>query len=228
MHQSAMHYGKRFFEVYCPQTKSDDFTIAEIGSLDINGSLRDVSPDGARYIGLDFAAGKGVDIVIDDPYKIPLEDASVDAVVCSSVFEHSQFFWLVFLEVLRVLKPRGLFYLNAPINVIVQRCPGVCWLFYLDGGLALVAWGKRMGYTPRMLESFIGAKSEDGTVDPWHDFVAVFVKDEKYESAYRERIIDTCIEYTNGYHSVSKAGLMNEQTLSPDHVALLEKNKGNC
>lgn len=225
MHQSAMFYGKRFFEVYCSQSKSNDFTIAEIGSLDINGSLRDVSPDGMQYIGLDFAAGKGVDVIIDDPYKFPLEDASVDAVVCSSVFEHSQFFWLVFLEVLRVLKPHGLFYLNAPNNGSFHRCPVDCWRFYPDSGLALVAWGKRMGYTPRMLESFIGAKSEDGTIDPWHDFVAVFVKDEKHESMYKERIIDTCTEYTNGYHSVLKSGLMNEQTLSPDHVALLGKIK---
>ena len=63
---------------------------------------------------MDFQQARGVDVVLDDPYKLPLDDASVDIVVSSSCFEHSEMFWLVFLEVMRVLKSDGLFYLNAP------------------------------------------------------------------------------------------------------------------
>ena len=49
-------------------------TIMEIGALDINGSLRSVAPPGSIYLGLDTVGGKGVDIVIDDPYVLPFEE----------------------------------------------------------------------------------------------------------------------------------------------------------
>ena len=39
---------------------------------------------------------------------------SIDIVVSISTFEHTEFFWETFLEILRVLKPNGLFFLNAP------------------------------------------------------------------------------------------------------------------
>ena len=32
------------------------------------------------YLGLDFVEGKGVDIILSDAYKIPLEDGSADVV----------------------------------------------------------------------------------------------------------------------------------------------------
>ena len=55
-------------------------------------------------------------IVLEDPYKLPFDSDSVDIVICSSCFEHSEMFWLLFLEVMRILKPTGLFYMNAPSN----------------------------------------------------------------------------------------------------------------
>ena len=88
--------------------------MLDIGAQDVNGSLRPLVPEGCRYIGLDFEAGPGVDLVLDDPYRLPFDAGSVDTVVSSSCFEHVEFFWLMFNEVLRVLKPNGLFYLNVP------------------------------------------------------------------------------------------------------------------
>jgi len=124
MHQSAMFYGRRFFEVYCPVLPAEDFTIVEIGSQNVNGSLREVCPADAKYIGIDLVEGDGVDVLITDPYQLPLPDVSADMVVSSSCFEHSEFFWLVFLEAMRILKPNGVFYLNAPTNG-----------FFIDGRL---------------------------------------------------------------------------------------------
>ena len=72
MHPTAMSEGKRFFDTYV--SKMHRPTVVEIGSQDVNGSLRDVCPVGVRYIGLDFVDGKGVDIVLSDPYQIPLEN----------------------------------------------------------------------------------------------------------------------------------------------------------
>src|SRR5690606_22164720 len=102
-----------------------------------------VAPANVTYIGLDFEKAKGVDVLLTDPYTLPFENESVDVVVSSSCFEHSEMFWLVFAEILRILKPNGLVYLNAPSNGVVHRYPVDCWRFYPDAGEALATWGKR-------------------------------------------------------------------------------------
>ncbi|MDR0379297.1 MAG: glycosyltransferase [Candidatus Accumulibacter sp.] len=201
MHQSAMSYGRLFFNTYCSGGKPDSLTIVEIGSQNVNGSLRDVAPSGARYIGLDFAEGRGVDVVIDDPYALPLPDASADVIVSSSCFEHSEFFWLVFLEAMRILRDDGVFYLNAPSNGSFHRWPVDCWRFYPDSGHALVAWGKRNGYNPLLLESFIGSRSEEGG---WNDFVAVFLKEAGFRGKYPARIVDSTTGFCNAYTDESR------------------------
>jgi SAM-dependent methyltransferase len=139
-----MENGKFFFDTYVKPL--NQATVADIGAQNVNGSLKDVFPENATYIGVDFVQGKGVDIIIDDPYKLPFEDNSLDAIVSSSCFEHSEFFWLLFNEIMRVLKPTGLFYLNAPSNGLFHRYPVDCWRFYPDSGNALANWANRSGY----------------------------------------------------------------------------------
>ena len=109
MHQTAMNNCKSFFETYSKAFEAKPkTTVVEIGSQDVNGSLRQVCPSSFEYIGVDFQKAKGVDIVLDDPYALPFESETIDIVISSSCFEHSEMFWLVFLEILRVLKPTGL------------------------------------------------------------------------------------------------------------------------
>lgn len=192
VHGSAMEYGRRFFDLYA--RGAEGLTIMEIGALDINGSLRSVAPPGSIYLGLDTVGGKGVDIVIDDPYVLPLKSDTVDICISSSCFEHSEFFWLCFNEVLRILKPEGIFYLNAPSNGAFHRHPVDCWRFYPDSGIALQNWGRKNGYRVVLLESFIGLQKED----TWNDFVAVFLKDPAYIGRYPERLLDGDREVMNG------------------------------
>ena len=182
MHNTAMMYGEAFFNTYIGT--SSELTIIDIGSQDVNGSLRSVAPPNNKYIGIDFTQAKGVDIVIDDPYSLPFEDESIDVIVSSSCFEHSEFFWLLFNEALRVLKPTGILYINAPSNGIYHRYPLDCWRFYPDSGIALQNWGRRSGYDCVLLESFIGIRD----VANFNDFVAVFLKQEKNQSKYTNRI----------------------------------------
>ena len=133
MHPSAKENGKRFFDTYVaslPKTVQ----VIDIGSQDVNGTLRDVCPQDCNYIGLDFQEAKGVDIVLSDPYKLPFDSSSIDIAVSSSCYEHSEFFWLSFLEVMRVLKDDGLFYLNVPSDGAFHRYPVDCWRFYPDSG----------------------------------------------------------------------------------------------
>ncbi|MCW5671601.1 MAG: class I SAM-dependent methyltransferase [Hydrogenophaga sp.] len=192
MHPSAFENGRLFFDTYLsPQAAP---TVLDIGAQDVNGSLRALAPAASHYIGVDFAPGRGVDVVLDDPYHLPFADGSIDAVVSSSCFEHIELFWLSFNEVLRVLKPDGLFYLNAPSNGDFHRYPVDCWRFYPDAGGALVRWGVRSGHRPALLESFTAYQR----LDVWSDFVAVFVKDEACVASHPARMLDRVGRFMNG------------------------------
>jgi SAM-dependent methyltransferase len=61
--------------------------VLEIGSLDINGSVRDFFT-GCDYIGVDVASGPGVDVVaFAENLKYP--DCAFDTVVSAECFEHN-------------------------------------------------------------------------------------------------------------------------------------------
>lgn len=193
MHQTAAETVTRFFENYIYPFK-EDITIVEIGSYIGGFNIRSLSPECATYIGVDVHQGPGVDVVLDDPYILPLVDNSVDFVISSSCFEHSEFFWLSFLEILRVLKPSGIFYLNAPSNGDFHRDSADCWRFYPDSGRALADWGKKSGYNCEVVECYTSDKDND----IWCDYVSVFIKDINYMSRYSNRLIENFYNYTNG------------------------------
>jgi SAM-dependent methyltransferase len=215
MHLTAMSHARLFFDAYA--TKIPTAVVVDIGAQDVNGSLKEVCPPTCKYIGVDFVAGKGVDVVLEDPYKLPFEDGSVDIVVSSSCYEHTEMFWLAFLEVLRILKPSGLFYLNVPSNGEFHRYPVDCWRFYPDSGNALVAWARRNDYPAVLLESFIGNQGKEGGPrnQQWNDYIAVFLKDATTISRYPDRILDRYRACENA-HLLGSDGIINEQTFGED------------
>jgi hypothetical protein len=71
MHDIAMEYGGKFFDTHLRD--SSCLTIVDIGSQDVNGSLRSVAPHN-NYIGIDFVKGKGVNLIIEDPYLLPSQE----------------------------------------------------------------------------------------------------------------------------------------------------------
>lgn len=220
MHPTAMDNGRLFFDCYLQGR--DRPTVVDLGSQDVNGSLRGVATAGCRYVGVDFAAGRGVDVVLDDPCSLPFESASVDAVVSTSCFEHVEFFWLVFNEILRILKPDGLFYLNAPSNGEFHRYPVDCWRFYPDAGAALVKWGRRSGYRPLLLESFTSFQR----LDIWNDFVAIFLKDAACLESHPTRIIDRIDRYANGLVH-GRDAILRPQT-APEDLVKLQRLTGSA
>lgn len=193
MHDTAMLIGQKFFETYL--AGASGLSIVDIGAQDVNGSLRSVAPPGNRYIGVDFQAAKGVDVVLQDAYRFPFPDAEFDVAVCSNCLEHSEFFWLTFMEILRVVKPSGLVFLTVPANAAVHRYPVDCWRFYPDSGMALRNWARRNGVAAELLESFTG-KQMAGLIN---DFTAVFVKDAAHAVAHPRRMQDSFAHYTFGY-----------------------------
>lgn len=228
MHPSAMTNCQQFFDCYGPAIKQQTPIprVIEIGSQNVNGSIRQCCPTAWEYIGVDFVAGNGVDQVLEDPYTLPFETSSVDVLLSSSCFEHSEMFWLLFLEMMRVLKPTGLFYLNVPANGPFHRYPVDCWRFYPDSGRALVTWAKRNGMNPELLESYTSAQSGS----EWNDFVAVFLRDAASISKYPRRIIQTKTDYTNGlaagHQGVFQYSLFPEDILKIEALQKIAEKKG--
>ncbi|WP_428489739.1 CmcI family methyltransferase [Rhodopila sp.] len=169
MHDTAYEHGRLFFELY---SSNGCDKVVDLGSQDVNGSLRDHCPPGACYIGLDVIAANGVDVVVDPGRALPIASDSIDAVVTSSAFEHDILFWDTFLQLARIVRPGGLIYVNAPSNHTFHRYPLDCWRFYPDAGVALVRWAQRSGCPLELIESFIAQPKQDG----WADFIAVFRK----------------------------------------------------
>jgi SAM-dependent methyltransferase len=166
MHPSAMGAAAEFFRLH----GHGSGTIVEIGSQDVNGSIREVAPATYNYIGLDFAAAKGVDIVLPDAYHFPFENDTVDIIVTSSCFEHAEFFWVTFLEGIRILKPGGLFYINAPSKGQYHAYPQDCWRFYPDAAKALNNWAHYNGYNTEIVYTKTLNDSH------WGDFIVVIRK----------------------------------------------------
>lgn len=209
MHPTALFNAQLFFDNYA--AKFPTATVVDIGSQDVNGSLKSVCPAQFNYIGVDFVEGPGVDIILDDPYRLPFDNGTVDIVVSSSCFEHSELFWVLFLEILRILKSPGLFYLNAPSNGAFHRYPVDCWRFYPDSGNALVTWAKRNGYSASLLESY--TSNQLGGF--WNDFIAVFLKGEHYAETFSSRITSGFSEFTNGFVA-GDSRILNEKMFPED------------
>ncbi|MBI3581123.1 MAG: methyltransferase domain-containing protein [Nitrospinae bacterium] len=122
-----------------------------------------------EYTGLDISPGNNVDVVPEDPYKIPVETESFDIVISGQAFEHIEFPWLTIKEVARVLKPGGYAIIIAPSSGREHRSPVDCWRIYPDGMAALAKWAG--------MENVYSATSWDETrLFLWGDTVGMFFK----------------------------------------------------
>jgi len=172
MHLTAYENATVFYTEYIyPKVAEGQIPfVVEFGSYDVNGSLRPIF-QGCEYVGLDLEAGKGVDVVVSSGEKTPIMDACADAVLSSSNFEHDECFWMTFLEMCRILKPKqGLLYINAPSAGPYHGYPGDCWRFYKDSWSALAKWAKRNGYDVEIVETYVDVRGG------WQDNVCVFMR----------------------------------------------------
>ena len=195
MHNSALESFNNFKNIYLSKLSNKKFKLIEIGSLSVNSNIKNNLEDNMEYIGMDIVKGKNVDVVLDDPYKFPFEDKSVDVVISISNFEHIEFFWLTYLEILRVLKNDGLFFLNAPSNSKYHRHETDNWRFYPDSSISLQKWGEYNNFEPQVLEHY--TNWEKGR-DIWNDYVSITVKNKKFSDKYPDRILNLKKNFTNG------------------------------
>ena len=80
-------------------------SVIEVGSLDINGGVRDLLHPEAEYVGVDVQAGPGVDVVED--FRLYEHPEPVDVVLCLEVLEHTPDCRDLLAAAARNLKPGG-------------------------------------------------------------------------------------------------------------------------
>lgn len=169
MHASSLENMRKCHDRYVTEdfwADRETAIVLDLGGADVNGSYREAF-SGSRYtyVGADMAEAPGVQLVLTDPYAIPLPDGSVDLVLSGQMFEHCEFFWLAFAEMMRVVKPDGYVFLIAPSAGPIHRYPVDCYRFYPDAY--------------RALAKYTGCQLVDVWLDergPWNDLVGVFQK----------------------------------------------------
>ena len=169
MHASSFENMARCHDRYLGTqawTGGGERLVVDVGGADVNGGYRPIFDDPRyRYLTVDLAAGEGVDVVLDDPYRLPFADGSVDIVLSGQMLEHCEFFWLTFAEMMRVLKPDGYLFLIAPSAGPIHEYPVDCYRFYPDAYRALA---KHAGC--HLHEVWLDERG------PWRDLVGVFAK----------------------------------------------------
>jgi len=80
--------------------------VLEVGSLDINGSVRDLFRD-CDYTGVDLQPGPGVDMACPG-HLLALPTANFDTTISAECFEHNPFWRETLANMLRMTRPGGL------------------------------------------------------------------------------------------------------------------------
>lgn len=141
-------------------------SVLDFGGANVNGSYRDIFVDPKiDYVAADLVTAEGVDIVLHDPYHIPVADGVFDLVISGQTLEHCEFFWRAFQEMVRVVKDDGFIFLIAPSSGPIHRYPVDCYRFFPDSYAALAKHAEC-----RLLACWLDERG------PWNDLVGVFGK----------------------------------------------------
>jgi SAM-dependent methyltransferase len=173
MHDSSRQSFEAFLDVYIKNASGAQIAALEVGSRDVNGSVLDQTRVDIDWKSVDIAPGLGVTHVLADPYFYPFNDNTFNLVASSSVMEHMEFFWLAFLEMVRVCKEGGYIFINAPSNGSIHRFPIDAWRLYPDAGLVLQNWSIRNGLPIEVREALMLNRTNSGR---WVDSCFVFQK----------------------------------------------------
>lgn len=103
-----MHPPVRDFVIWCvdqiPKLTQTGHVL-EVGSLNVNGEVRDLFTWADSYTGLDITPGPGVELVADARTWVP--DRLYDVVVSTEALEHIEHWDLVMDTILAACKPGG-------------------------------------------------------------------------------------------------------------------------
>ena len=109
----AHDYQHEFVE-YVKNNNEDFFSdkkVLEVGSLNINGSVRDLFND-CDYIGIDVGEGIGVDVVCSG-HEYDASDDTFDVTLSTECFEHNPYWAETFANMVRLTKSGGLVFFTC-------------------------------------------------------------------------------------------------------------------
>lgn len=110
--------------------------VLEVGSLDVNGSVRPFAEafHPASYLGIDIQSGPGVDRVVDAHYLVEeFGKNAFDVIVSTEVAEHIHHWKLAFAGMKKVLRPGGLILLTTVAKGFYYHgYPYDFWRYELD------------------------------------------------------------------------------------------------
>lgn len=204
MHASSHEMMGEFVEVHLDEHRGTPLEIIDFGAQMIGAeslSYRSHLGDPAwTYRGIDIVEGRGVDVVLGDPYRwSELSSESVDLFVSGQAFEHIEHFWVTIFEVVRVLKPGGVTAIIAPSSGHEHRFPVDCWRFYPDGFAALARYVQC-----EVVESFT-----DWGNGEWGDTILVLRKP-TWSDSDRERF---------NHRAGLQRLMLSEQSITPARIA---------
>jgi SAM-dependent methyltransferase len=98
-----------FFEAVARRNESlvSGCQMLEIGSYDVNGSIRSIFDTAGTYVGVDLVAGPGVDVVAFG-HEVSHSDGTYQVTVSGECFEHDPYWRETFQNMVRMTEPGGL------------------------------------------------------------------------------------------------------------------------
>ena len=81
----------------------NNVSVIEMGSLNINGTVRDFYENVTEYVGVDLDEGPGVDLVCQ-AQNVNFDDESFDVAVSAECFEHNPYWLETFVNMHRIAK----------------------------------------------------------------------------------------------------------------------------
>lgn len=88
-------------------SRTETQKVLEIGSYDVNGTIREIVGPCESYTGVDLVAGPGVDLVAFG-HELDFESDSFDLTLSAECFEHDLYWTDTFLNMIRLTKSNGI------------------------------------------------------------------------------------------------------------------------
>lgn len=108
--------------------------VLEIGSQNINGSIRDLFEDADEYVGIDMVEGPGVDLVLNASKSLQhFGQLSFDTIICCETLEHDLYFYDTVEQIYQMLRLGGFLIITTPtFGFPLHRHPKDYWRFGED------------------------------------------------------------------------------------------------
>jgi hypothetical protein len=110
--------------------------VLEIGSKNVNGTVRQFFPDAKSYTGTDVESGDGVDLVLNNEQLALHFDIydPFDTIIACEVLEHDMMFWETVRQLHMLLRVGGILIITTPTIGFPYHYPhpGDFWRFTED------------------------------------------------------------------------------------------------